>query len=432
MDCKAFIQSIDAYLDGTLESAQQLAMQRHMAVCPACRALYEQTREIMIGCAELGLQDRAPQGFVEQVMARVKAEPKTLNSKKRRYLGLKIAGGIAAGLLVVVLAGTSLFSVGMMGASGAAASDNSASAPEAPASLMYGYDNGSSDSEAAVVTTQEADAQLDTSGIQASVTANNSLSAQQKDLSEGSLSDKEQYARKIIVNGDIDLETAEFDTDLAAILSAVEQAGGYVSSSSISGQPVSETGNRYGRNANYVVKIPSDRYDEVLSTAKGSGKVTYYNEYTDDITSDYYDVQTRLETYQTQYETVTALLEKCETMEDVLQIESHLTQLMYQIDSLKGQIRMWDQLVSFSTLTINLSEVADPATIRTSDPTLGDRIQEGFFGGINRLIEGAQDALVWLVSNLFGLLIWAVVVVFGWLIVRAIVRKRRKTIRIDK
>ncbi len=46
----------------------------------------------------------------------------------------------------------------------------------------------------------------------------------------------------------------------------------------------------------------------MLETARGAGKVTYYNEYTDDITSDYYDVQTRLETYQTQYEKVTALL----------------------------------------------------------------------------------------------------------------------------
>lgn len=437
MDCKAFNQSVDAYLDGTLEGAQQLAMQRHMADCPACRALYEQTREIMIGCAELGLQDCAPQGFVEQVMARVKAEPKAVPAKKRRYFGLKIAGSVAAGLLVVAVAGTALFGAGMMGAFSGATAD---SAPQAPAAMYAtadttaggwgSYDNGASDGDVTADFAMPEAVPAPQEQLMASAAMGNSSGFTQR--STDSAEPDEQYVRKIIVNGEINLETAEFDTDLTAILKAVEQAGGYISSSSVSGQPISQTGSRYGRDAYYVVKIPADRYDSVLETARGAGKVTYYNEYTDDITSDYYDVQTRLETYQTQYEKVTALLEKCETMEDVLQIESHLTQLMYQIDSLKGQIRMWDQLVSFSTLTINLSEVADPSTIRTSDPTLADRIREGFFDSINGLIEGAQDLLVWLVSHFFGLLIWAVIAVACWLIVRSAVRKRRKKMQDGK
>jgi len=415
MDCKAFYESIDAYLDGELEGAQRLAIERHLDECPKCRKEYEDLREVLIGAAQMGMADRAPDGFVQDVMARISQEKTKKPAKKSKYRWAKIAGSAAAGLVVLVLAG-GMFLTGGIGMMGAASADKAASsAPMAYATTTANSASGSTMNYMSYDAGAMEEVMMESEMM-------DSVAYKAEDASAAAA----EYERKIIVNGELHLQTSTFDEDLTQILAAVNQAGGYISSSSISGQPISETGSRYGRDAYYVVKIPAQQYDAVLNLSRGIGKVTYYNEYTDDITSDYYDIQTRLETYQAQYDKVTTLLEKCDNMEDILKIEAHLTELLYQIDSLKGQIRMWDQLVAFSTLSISLTEVADPSAIHTANPTLGERISEGFFGGINDLIEGGQDFLVWFVSNVFGLILWAGIFVGGFFIIRAIVRRRRK------
>lgn len=411
MDCKVFYESMDAYLDGELEGARRLAIERHLSECPKCRKEYEELREVLIAAAQMGVTDRAPDGFVQGVMAHISQEKTKKPAKKSKYRWAKIAGSAAAGLVLIVLAGC----IAMMSA-GYSANTSAPSEPMAYSSMQSTATGGSMNYKS-----YDYDAVAMEEAIMESVTMDTGVH-KSNDASAAAA----EYERKIIVNGELHLQTSTFDEDLTKILAAVNQAGGYISSSSISGQPISETGSRYGRDAHYVVKIPAEQYDAVLNLSRGIGKVTYYNEYTDDITSDYYDIQTRLETYQAQYDKVTSLLEKCDNMEDILKIEAHLTELLYQIDSLKGQIRMWDQLVAFSTLSISLTEVADPSTIHTANPTLGERISEGFFGGINDLIEGGQDFLVWFVSNVFGLILWAGIFVGGFFIIRAIIRKRRK------
>ena len=58
--------------------------------------------------------------------------------------------------------------------------------------------------------------------------------------------------------------------------------------------------------------------------------------------------------------------------------------------------------------------------------TLGQRMSKGFASSVEGLIEGAQDLLVWVSYNVFGLLIFGAVIV-GTATVVVRVRRKKKS-----
>jgi anti-sigma factor RsiW len=45
MSCRELVALVTEYLDGTLASSERIRFERHVAVCPPCRAHLEQMRE---------------------------------------------------------------------------------------------------------------------------------------------------------------------------------------------------------------------------------------------------------------------------------------------------------------------------------------------------------------------------------------------------
>ena len=73
------------------------------------------------------------------------------------------------------------------------------------------------------------------------------------------------------------METKEFDTLLTNIRSKVEELGGYIESSEISGSSYySLQGNRY---AWMTLRIPADKLDGFVTIVSELGNVTSKNEY---------------------------------------------------------------------------------------------------------------------------------------------------------
>ena len=71
MDCRTCQDLLEEYLDGTLVGAQNLAVEAHLAGCPACLAQLEAARRL-----EEGLCDRLlkipPSDFTQRVVARIR------------------------------------------------------------------------------------------------------------------------------------------------------------------------------------------------------------------------------------------------------------------------------------------------------------------------------------------------------------------------
>lgn len=71
--CDEILELISAALDGPLSEADQAALDAHLAICPACSALFQELSALHTAASALE-EVPAPEGFAAAVMARVSAE----------------------------------------------------------------------------------------------------------------------------------------------------------------------------------------------------------------------------------------------------------------------------------------------------------------------------------------------------------------------
>ena len=230
---------------------------------------------------------------------------------------------------------------------------------------------------------------------------------------------------KIIYSASATVETTEFEQTLEKLEALVKQYGGFIESSSINGSNYYSQARGYSnsRSANYTLRIPSERFQELMSSLSTLGNVPYSYTYTENITSRYYDVQARLTAYETQEQRLLEMMELAETVSDVIVIEDRLTELRYQIESLQSSLNNWDRQVSYSSVNVNVSEV----TIFTPEAklTYGQRLGLAIRNGLKSTGEFFSDFLLWFLEALPALLILAVLTVVVVAVIRKSARKRR-------
>lgn len=233
---------------------------------------------------------------------------------------------------------------------------------------------------------------------------------------------------KIIYSADATVETTEFDSTLEKVADMIKRYNGWIESSSVNGANYYSTarGNVSSRSAYYTLRVPSTSFNEIMTGLSTLGNVPYTHTYTENVTSQYYDTQARLTAYQTQEARLLEMMEKAETVEDVITIEEKLTELRYQIESLQSTLKNWDRQVSYSTLYLSIEEVAEytPET-PVAKPGYGQRLLSALQSSLRGIGEFFSELLIWLVGALPVLIILAAAAAVIVLIVRAIRRKRR-------
>lgn len=226
---------------------------------------------------------------------------------------------------------------------------------------------------------------------------------------------KVSQSEKLIYTAELQMETTEFDKATAAVESLVSACGGYFENSNIS------SWNRNYRNANYTIRVPAERYSEFLNRAGELCNVLSKQEYTENVTEAYYDTDGRLKTQQTKLERLQELLGRAETMEDIITIESAISETEVQIESLSGKLRRYDALVEYSTVNIYLEETYKLSNVEEAPTTFGGRVSEAFRKGINNFVEGLEDLVVGFAYSWMWWLILAVIVV---VVVRVVLKRK--------
>ena len=230
---------------------------------------------------------------------------------------------------------------------------------------------------------------------------------------------------KIIYSADATVETTEFEQTLEKLQALVQQYGGFIESSSINGSNYYSQARGYSnsRSAYYTIRIPSARFTDLMGSLSTLGNVPYTHSYTENITARYYDVQARLTAYQTQEQRLLEMMEKAETVSDIIVIEDRLTELRYQIESLQSSLNNWDRQVNYSTVNVNVSEV----TVYTPEATLtyGQRLGLAVRNGLKGTAEFFSEFLLWFLEALPALVILAALIVLVIVIVRKTRKKRR-------
>lgn len=166
-----------------------------------------------------------------------------------------------------------------------------------------------------------------------------------------------QIARKVVATASMTLVVADTATMVGQIEAILEEAGGYVANT-----------NLYKSNYNgaellrgtMTLRIPSERLSGVMSQlGELAEDVRSENLSREDVTDQYSDVEAQLRNLRTTEGELLALLAEVRekpnaTPEDIMAVHRNITEIRGQIEQLQGRQNMLDNLVSLSTLTIEL------------------------------------------------------------------------------
>ncbi len=235
---------------------------------------------------------------------------------------------------------------------------------------------------------------------------------------------------KIIYSADAQLETTKFDETVAAVSDMISAYGGFVESSSVNGANYynKARGNAFLRSANYTIRIPSENFSAMMNALPTLGNVPYTNTYTENVTSQYYDVQARLTAYKTQEARLIEMMAVAETVEDIITIEDRLTEIRYQIDSMQSKLNNWDRRVNYSTIYLSISEVSEYTPTDPVKVTYGEKLGAAVKNGLKSVGDFFADFLLWFVEALPTLLILAAIA-FGIVIILRKTRGKREARR---
>ncbi len=224
--------------------------------------------------------------------------------------------------------------------------------------------------------------------------------------------------RKLIKNVSIDVETETIDELLATVRNKTDSLGGYIEESS------TYNGSSYygkeNRNASLTIRIPAEKLDEFLAEVSQVSNVIRRNESISDVTLQYVDLESHKKALLVEQERLLELLEQAETMEDIISLESRLSEVRYQIESMESQLRTMDNQVSYSTVYLTVQEVT--ALTPVKEQTTWERISTGFAGSLYNLGAGIGNFLIALIISL-PYLIFFTVIVLGIVLIIWLIKK---------
>lgn len=226
-----------------------------------------------------------------------------------------------------------------------------------------------------------------------------------------------QTGRKLIRNIYLDVETLEFDTLVSELQKQTDILGGYVERSSISGSSYYYEDTRY---ADLTLRIPKDRTDEFLEKIGKSANITSRSENVEDITLTYVDTESHVKALRTEEEQLLKILETAESVEDIMSIQSRLSEVRYQLESYASRLKTYDNQVDYDTVTLYVREVTKETP--TEKLSIWQQMKEGFADSLIAISKGFRDVCIWFVAHIPYFIILFVVV----LAITAVVKKRNK------
>ncbi len=248
-----------------------------------------------------------------------------------------------------------------------------------------------------------------------------------EDSLSGSAQDGEQSAdsvkesRKIIETITYSVQTKNFDDFVTKLETYAVSVGGYIENSDVSGNSYDDVSSRY---ATYTFRIPSDKVDEFVSTVSENSTVTNRTVNTEDVTLEYVDVESRIKALKTEKNALEDLLASATSTKEIMEIRDMLTDVIYEIETYESRLRTLDNLVDYTTITVDIDEVEHPVVVK--EQTTWQRIGTNLANNCRSLWNFLVEVFVFIVSASPILLFVAVIVIVVVVIIKRIAKKSQQ------
>ncbi|WP_043194044.1 DUF4349 domain-containing protein [Streptomyces sp. NRRL F-2664] len=195
----------------------------------------------------------------------------------------------------------------------------------------------------------------------------------------------------VIRTATLGIETADVPKTLAAARTAADGAGGHV------GNESTKRGENGRMTSTVTLRVPGERYDAVLGSLEGSGKLLHRKVDAQDVTEKVADIGSRVSSQQASVARVREMMGKATALSEVVMLEGELSRRQSDLESLLAQQTALKDRTSMGTITLEVSEPASPAAEgKEKEPT--------FLGALGAGWEVFTKALRYLLVALGALL----------------------------
>ena len=233
-----------------------------------------------------------------------------------------------------------------------------------------------------------------------------------------SVSDGEKKIRTV----NLSLELKSMEKVQKQIREQVKTEGGYIESEEFN----AKTG--YG-DSDYLhlsVRIPKDKVDHFLEFLSGEGKILSKSESLEDVRLQYHDAENHIKALEKEQERVLALMDKAENVDQLIALESRLTDIRYQLESYHTEINDYDNKVDYSTVNLDLLERGSES-LGEGQYSFSERVRDGF-------VQNIHGILYFFMNAVFFILVYIpqIILVLGFAFVLVFWHKMRKKKKADR
>jgi len=219
--------------------------------------------------------------------------------------------------------------------------------------------------------------------------------------------------RMIVRTGEMSLVVEEVSKACDDIARLAARFDGYVVSTWISGEEEEMRG--------WIsIRVPDDKFDQALAELRNLAvRVKSERTYSEDVTEEYIDLESRLKNAEATEKQYLALLEKAVDVEDILRIYESLSRVRQEIEQIKGRMQYLERTSSMSLISVQLEPEA------TAKPLVhaGWSALEALKSAVRGIVTFGQ----WLVILAIWLLIF--IPVWGTILGVILWRRRRRKIK---
>lgn len=217
-------------------------------------------------------------------------------------------------------------------------------------------------------------------------------------------------ASHIIRTASLTVRVKDVPKALEQARTGTENAGGYVGNETTTRDAEGHERTRV------VLRVPVEKYDEVLAELEGAGKLLDRSAKAEDVTDQVVDVESRIKTQRASVARIRELMDQATKIGDVVTLEGELSTRQADLEALLARQASLKDRTSLATITLSLSETPVKKQAEDDDPGFVDALA----GGWNAFVT----MLRWLAVAFGAVLPFAAVAVLIVLLWLRVVRPR--------
>ena len=169
----------------------------------------------------------------------------------------------------------------------------------------------------------------------------------------------------------------------------------------------------YSSYGTLTVRIPQERVDDFLQDARSQEGVTItnYQDNIDDVSLQYYDVESRLDSSRAAKQRYMDMLNKADEVGDILSIQQRIDEIIANEESYQRQITSMDSSINYTSISIRYE-----CKVNQEQPGFIARFTKAFRSLMYDIGDTLIDALSWFVNAIIWLVFIIPVIV---LVIRA-------------